>query len=294
MPLKANLILHTYTRQSPTVDGLKKLLDCRRVFTDTTEVAAVPNNSLIVNWGASRLHRALGVQGVTVLNKPEFIHNATDKLRAHALFSAAHVPTPALTRDRAQAARWLREDGRVLVRENEGYAGMGITVATNARQLEAADGDFFSRFLDKTHEYRFHVFQGTVIDMIEKRLDPNLRRVAQLTAHQMTVFNHDNGYKFYRENIRMSPEDRALMDEAAIAAVRALRLDFGGVDMLARYDNGVLQGFAVCEVNTAPALDGDQAKQRYVQPVLASWAQATGGGALVEHEPEVRARNRWA
>jgi hypothetical protein len=295
MPAKQNLILTTYTRAAATADKLMEMLDCRRVFNDTRQVAAIPDVCLIVNFGSSRLNPSLRTMrpGWTILNRPERIAVCSSKIRSYAEFQRARIPTPALTRDRHEAQRWVAADGRVLVREDGNLGGAGIIVARNADELNRADGDFYSRYLDKTHEYRFHVWDGQVIDLIQKRHREGA--IAGAGQPLPEVFSHRNGFLFYREGINLNqPEylgDKARMSEMAIAAVRALQLDFGAVDMLAKFENGRLIGYAVCEVNSAPALDGDDAKRPYVRAILDRWQRVTAGPAVVAQPEPARAVN---
>lgn len=294
MPTKQNLILTTYTRQAQTVNALMDLLDCRRIFNDTRQVAAIPDVCLIVNFGSSRLNAALRTvrPGWVVLNRPERIPVCSSKIRSYAEFQRAHIPTPALTRDRQEAMRWLQAGSRILIREDGGLGGEGVTVARTMDELNRADGDFYSKFLEKTHEFRFHVWEGAVIDVIEKRRDPANPLLAGMPVPE--VFNHRNGYLFSRNGINMNDIDRATLGQLSIDAVRALQLDFGAVDILARYEGGRLLGYAVCEVNSAPALDGEQAKRPYVNAIMAKWRRVTEGAPQVEAQPARAANgNAW-
>lgn len=271
MPTKQNLILTTYTRTAPTVNALMDMMDCRRIYNDTTQVAAIPEVCLIVNFGSSRLNRALRATrpGWVIMNRPERIPTCASKMNSYQEFRRHAIPTPLLTRDRNEALRWVQQDGIVFVREDGNHQGRGIQIAHDADQLRGLDGDFFSKYLPKTHEYRFHVWGGEVIDVIEKR-NPNIRG-----NDYPPIFNHQSGYLFYRDGIRMPAEDRTAMGQLAIRAVQALQLDFGAVDMLARRENDILVGYAVCEVNSSPALEGEAARRPYVQKILAKWTEVT-------------------
>lgn len=292
MPKKHNLILHTYTRDAVTVNGLKDLLDCRRVYRDTARVADIPDPCLIINFGSSKINQAMNRlgPGQLVLNKPERIPVCTSKIRSYQAFTAGavRIPTPQITKDTAVAQRWLREDGKVLVREDGQLAGMGIVVARDLEQLNAADGDFYSRYLDKTHEFRFHIFDGAVIDVIEKR---HTNGYNQHPRHE--VFNHANGFLFYRNNVQLTPVQRTTIGDLAIRAVQTLQLDFGAVDILARIENGNLLGFVVCEVNSSPALDGQEAKVPYVRAILEKWQAHTHRVAPAVPAAAPRPLNAW-
>lgn len=99
--------------------------------------------------------------------------------------------------------------------------------------------DFYTEYIPNTREYRIHVFQGEVIRIQGKYLD---------FPDQHTnpyVKNHGQGYRF-RAPDRQLNSDRL---EAATAAVDALGLDFGAVDLLIGEDRLCY----VLEVNSAPA-----------------------------------------
>jgi len=87
------------------------------------------------------------------------------------------------------------------------------------------------------------------------------------TLHQKVVRSHDNGWIFAHNNLHLPAEADATMREAAIGAVRSLGLDFGAVDILARFKGNRLEACAVCEVNTAPGVENTKTLDAYVKAI---------------------------
>ena len=107
---------------------------------------------------------------------------------------------------------------------------------------------------EKNREYRVHVFDGKVIDVqIKKKRSATTLEGMGIEANP-DVRNMANGYVFCRANIRRNEG----MEKACVDAIAALQLTFGAVDVLGKVDEeaNALVDFAICEVNTAPALEG--------------------------------------
>lgn len=117
----------------------------------------------------------------------------------------------------------------------------------------------YSKYVKKTHEYRVHIFGDDVIQVDRKarRLDVQDEDV------NWRVRNNDNGFTYCR-NVQC-PQD---IQDQAIKAIQMCGLDFGAVDVLW---NERQQKAYVCEVNTAPGLEGitldnylKEIKERYL------------------------------
>jgi glutathione synthase/RimK-type ligase-like ATP-grasp enzyme len=104
----------------------------------------------------------------------------------------------------------------------------------------------YTRYFKGRDEYRIHVAGGEVIDRQQKR-----RRLDdEGEAHAFNAIrNVANGWVFCRDDVEVIP----MADEAAVAAVDALGLDFGAVDLKV---NQQRTRVGVLEVNTAPGLEG--------------------------------------
>jgi len=143
-----------------------------------------------------------------------------------------------------EASEWLKQGHTVVCRTVlNGHSGNGIIIAENEDELVKAP--LYTRYVKKQNEYRVHVFNGKMIHKQRKarRLDVPDEEV------DWKVRNHDNGFIFQIEDFDL-PED---CEKQAIAAVEALGLDFGAVDVVY---NGKEQKAYVLEVNSAPGLSG--------------------------------------
>lgn len=202
---------------------------------------------VVINWGRSE-RRFNG----EYINQPESVVQASDKLRACALFEEAGVPIPEWTTDRSVAEGWVTDGGshvvaRRLLRAN---GGRGIVLVgpegselTSTREVPAAP--LYTKYIKKADEYRVHVAMGEVIDVQQKK------RNTSVPDEQVNwqIRNHSNGWVFARVGV-VPP---AAVIDAALAAVSALALDFGAVDI---GFNQHTQAATVYEVNTAPGLEG--------------------------------------
>jgi len=118
--------------------------------------------------------------------------------------------------------------------------------------------DFWTRLINKSAEYRIHVFQGLAVRSGTKLPEPD--------ADRGIIWNLDNRYLLHYEY----PAPRAAKDLAK-AAVAACGLDFAAVDVLQDM-NGILY---VLELNTAPGLHGNTT-QKYAEKILAAAKRRQG------------------
>lgn len=122
--------------------------------------------------------------------------------------------------------------------------GVGAVTAQTALSPDALDqagagSEFFTEYIPNTREYRIHVFrdevirvQGKYLDFPEQHANPYIK-------------NYGQGFRFRSPDLRLN-QDRI---DAAMAAVKALGLDFGAVDLLIGED----RNYYILEVNSAPA-----------------------------------------
>jgi predicted ATP-grasp superfamily ATP-dependent carboligase len=244
-----NLKIYPYKTGSESATALANLLDVLKVKPDGAYVPKVGHK--VVNWGNGRIpnwSRTAEMRGVTILNKPEAVGVASNKLTALQKLQAARVATPEFTTDMLVARQWLRA-GKTVVERHElrGNSGEGIRIVNLDDPEMASDlqsAPLYTKFIPKTNEFRVHVFRGEVIDYIEKKKVLPANRPANFNKYISSV---NYGWVFSRTDVRDIPEVRAM----AIKAVAALGLDFGAVDIV--YENGFP---FVLEVNTAPGLSG--------------------------------------
>jgi len=181
----------------------------------------------LIRWGSQR---PVEYEPERVLNPSPALARASDKLRAFEAMDLAGVPVPFYGTDREGLPA-----GAVIGRTRRGYGGEGIVIYDTG--LDVPDThELYVQFIPGEREYRLHVVGSEVIRAQQK--------VPTDEAHP--IRNHKNGYRFTGVVSRRLHSNRY---EAAIAAVNALGLDFGAVDLLIGEDD---QPY-VLEVNTAPA-----------------------------------------
>lgn len=209
----------------------------------------------IINWGAGTLpDQVMACQ--RVLNKPDAIRKASNKLKSFELFQEAGVTIPPFFTSKEPALEFMgagQANSIVCRTQLNGHSGAGIIIASNPGEL--VDAPLYTAYVKKQEEYRYHVFMGQVVDIQRKAR----KRDVPDDAVNWQVRNLDGGFIFAREGVVASP----VASEEAIKAVGALGLDFGAVDLIynAREDK-----YYVLECNTAPGLSGttlDGYKQRF-------------------------------
>lgn len=206
---------------------------------------------LVINWGSSTSPNwKLAQEDV---NKPQAVAVAANKLLTLQKLHEANVPTPEFTTSREEALSWIETDSTVVIRNTlTGHSGQGIQIATDANSITPAP--LYTKYKKKRAEFRVHVFNGEVIDTVQKK-----KRSAENRPDNFTTYirSHANGWVFCREGIT----DCNRRNTIAVAAVSALGLQFGAVDIIY---NEYEDQYYVLEVNTAPGLEGTTL-QKYVE-----------------------------
>lgn len=218
-------------------------------------------SKLYINWGESEApvweweftHR---------LNPHASIALAQNKLSTFEVFKQNSAAHPDWTTDVVEANEWFLSGAVVVARYIlNGHAGVGIRLFQHEEGIDEClqmhpIAPLYVLYKKKKQEFRVHVFQGTVLDVQEKRREREVDR----DDFQSRIRNRDNGWVFCREDI-VEPHD---LRDVAIAAVTALGLDFGAVDII--YNQREDQCYAL-EVNTAPGLEGTTL-EKYTQAIL--------------------------
>ncbi len=195
-------------------------------------------NHKVVNWGATELPKWKHTPN-TFLNHPLNVRKAVNKIVTLQTMLENNIPHIEFTSDKNIAQSWLPTP--VIVRRIvNGYGGRGVTLVTEG---ELPDAPLYTKFIPKAREYRFHVFEGRVIDVQQKKRRSNVEE-----RQDGVIKNLSNGWVFCRDDITEPPSNAR---DVAVAAIRALGLDFGSVDLLSK--NGEV---FVLEVNTASGLQG--------------------------------------
>lgn len=201
---------------------------------------------VIVNWGSQKT-----VAGnARVLNKPNAVYNASNKLKALRLLEGQGVSIPDYTTDPDMAS--ASYDRTVVRHKLSGHSGTGIEIIEGLDSMPSAP--LYTEFIPKVAEYRAIVVGDEVVDFKQKKRrssprddEGNIIEDERIT-HDEHVWNLDGGYVFARDGV-VKPDD---VDELSINAISALGLDFGAVDIIEDREGSLY----VLEVNTAFGLEG--------------------------------------
>lgn len=246
------LFLYPWHAKSRSVDALREALG------DDVRIILLRNSSFkgskskkVINWGAAKLPEE--VASATVINKPEAITQAGNKLKFFELIKNSREPArvPDWTTDTATAIKWSTK-GEVLARTSLTSSG-GSDIVFSSSGIDALflSGKLFTRYIKKAAEFRVHIVFGDVIDVQKKvlRATDDAGQPIDPKTIDFRIRNHRNGFIFQRNNIQV-PEDVVLQARRAMAATS---LDFGAVDVI--WNEHEKQAY-VLEVNTAPGLEG--------------------------------------
>lgn len=285
-----DLIIYA-ARNSSSARELARSLKCRRWFENPPErykhrkaFFRGHQYPIIVNWGSTitpdwrtvrhvvNLSNAAGA----FLNSSGAVAKAIHKLETFKCLTEAKVPTVKWTTEKEQVGKWLKKDHSVLVRKSlTGAGGAGISILAPAAQAMIPDAPLYTRNYPKTHEFRVHVFDGQVIDFVEKKAKVDNETGNPVVSDRL-VRNHANGWTFAHDNLAVCMEAKREIERVSVDAVGALGLLFGAVDILAILAEGnpgqrPLKSLAVCEVNTAPGLENTVTIDAYKNAILTKY-----------------------
>lgn len=235
--------IYTYNKGSEGAKALSQALNVKRIKHDNSKFRGRPDKT-VINWGASKISDQAAV--CKVINKSEAVMLSSNKLKSFELFKEHDVSIPPFWKTKEEACEYLAENinNSIVCRcILNGHSGNGIVIAGN--QGDLVDAPLYVGYIPKKHEYRYHVFNGKVIDVQRKARNKDVPD----ENVNWKVRNHDNGFIFMREGVEIV---EAAANEA-IKAVNALGLDFGAVDIIY---NEKQDKYYVLEVNSAPGLTG--------------------------------------
>jgi hypothetical protein len=244
-----SLKIYPYKMGSESARALSDLLGAKRVRDVGRFIPKV--GDVILNWGNGRVPSWLGTaqtRRVRILNNPSAVNVAGNKLSTFQALQRAGVSIPEFTTDRAVAQTWLTSGERVVERHNlRGSSGQGIrmvSIADEDTEQQLTGAPLYTKYVEKTAEYRVHIFNGEMIDFVQKKRVSSERRDETYNPY---ISSMEHGWVFTRNEVPEVPSVIRL----AKAAVTALGLDFGAVDIMT-FDG---RSF-VLEVNTAPGIAG--------------------------------------
>lgn len=181
----------------------------------------------VVRWGVSG-----GEDAPRVLNPGNAVAKAANKYESLRILQEAGVNVPRFSTNPSDFG-----DATFLGRKRTHFGGRDITVF-DGLHTEAVFSDFFTEFVPSDNEMRLHIFRGELLGAQIKKWE------GVGDVPEVPIRNRDRGWVFV-PYLHSRPNQSRV--DAAVAAVEALGLDFGAVDILSERDT-------VLEVNTAPGL----------------------------------------
>lgn len=245
---KEKLFIYRHNPASTGAKILARALGVKMIKSEGSKFTP-SDDKVIINWGCGR-DLNVDTRGVTVINQPERVANATHKRKFFELCREnGNVTIPKFTTRFAEAEDLLEGGNTLFARTKlQGSSGEGI-VELPANETERVrdfpEGTLFVGYIKKKHEFRIHVGEGRILDRQQKKK----RRDVDLEDINWRIRSHANGFVFARQEIQVPKQ----VNEQALAAMEAIGLDFGAVDVIW---NDLHKKAYVLEINTAPGLEG--------------------------------------
>lgn len=236
----------------PYKKGSKSAKTLKSAIGSKYPVTASKQFKKMINWGASEVPFNYRY----ILNKPDAVRIASNKLLSFNTMKEAGVSIPEFTTNKEEAENWLESSDVVCRFKLNGHSGEGITIVNKGEQLPEEVAPLYTRYVKKKKEYRVHVFKGEVIFVQEKKK----RNSIPTEEMDFRIRNASGGFVFAHQDVFLGEGGR----DVACAAVNALGLDFGAVDLIY---NERQDKFYALEVNTAPGLEGETVN-RYKEAFL--------------------------
>jgi hypothetical protein len=234
-----------YSKASKSAKLLASSLNCKRIKLVGSRYQPSADK-LIINWGMSNDHPR--VPNSNILNHYEAVERSVNKIRSLQVLTLAGVSTLEYTTDQTTAQSWVASDQPTYCRNLvSSSGGRGINIVSSGIIVDAP---LYTKSFPTKHEYRVHVFRGTIIDITQKK-----RRSGVEVNNQ--IRNHDNGWVFCRNDIAPLSEEN---QQVAIQGIQALGLDFGAIDLLVDRNGRAV----ICECNSAPGIE-NTTLEKYTQ-----------------------------
>jgi len=225
------------------------------VITSQSPSNAVDEAEVVLNYGRSS-HAPWMRDDVRIINRPEAVAVASNKLLTLLALEDKGVPHVEFTTEPLIAETWVLDGHRVFCRTIlRGKKGNGIVIARNVDEL--VDAPLYTKDYPKDREFRVHVFNNEVIDYVQKKRRNNALHAGAVNED---IRNHGRGWIFAHNNIYRSK----LVRNVGLSAVSAVGLDFGAVDILATVVGNKVVEAVVCEVNSAPGMSSPTTFNAYV------------------------------
>jgi len=258
-------IILPYNRTSISAKAVSRYFKTLRPFPNRNYKPRV--NDIIINWGFNNEIPVLKGTNTEVLNRPEDIRKASSKLVSLSILKDKGIPVPEFATNIEDARALFNNTNVVYCRTlTRASKGKGIVLATRPEELVKAP--LYTAKLDNHIEYRVHIFNNAVIDIVQKRKMTSERMKDKgIEKRNDDVRNLMNGWSFTRGNVTIKNENGNYyfdLIEIALEAAKDLNLDFCAIDLIKTQDDD----FYVLEINTAPGMKpGTTTHRRYVKAI---------------------------
>lgn len=248
--MTTNLFILPYRAGSTSASVLAQGLEAKLIRLKNSKFKGSAGKT-VINWGNTTPSNADEIARCNILNPPELITQASNKLQffqACADAGEEGPPIPRFTREKGTAAGWFDESKKAMVLARTvlaGNSGEGIVKIESKEELsKVPDNTLLVEYKLKRDEFRVHVARGIGAFCIQQKR----ARYDFEGEIDYKVRNYDNGFVFAREEVSCPTS----VTESAIRALQVTGLDFGAVDVIynARYEQPY-----VLEVNTAPGIE---------------------------------------
>lgn len=252
-----------YAMNSLSSKAISKHFNTKRVYPNRSY--RPKDGDVVLNWGFRGVAPVLesGSSNFTILNKPIAVDRASDKIATLRLLKQNDVPHVKFFLNKDDTIKACEEGNIIYCRTiTRGREGKGIVLARKPEEI--VDARLYTEYFKNDKEYRIHVFNGKVIDEVQKK-SMSSERMAEKgivkTEDSQYIRNLKKAWSFCRQGV--VAED--IVKETAIEAVEALELDFGAVDIAY---NSETKECKVLEINTAPGQKrGTTTHMRYVRAI---------------------------
>lgn len=192
------------------------------------------NNKVVIRWG-TRIQVPTDDNSV-IYNDNSSAKKASNKKIAREIFIENNLLCPKLLTPQSDNLTYP-----IIARPHEHTKAENFVVLTDNNSFvkhfrENSDGWYYSEFIDKDREFRFHCAHGKILAIMEK---PKGEGIAW-----NRVLSED---PFVRIKQNEYPYEASLL---ALKAMKAIGLDFGGVDIMLKGEVPY-----VIEINTSPSID---------------------------------------
>jgi len=208
-----------------------------------------------------------------IINSPESVRNAMDKLKTKRCFMAAGIIT----------ADWCSYDSiseinnildfPIVAKNRHGSRGTGVYLINDYEKFETwTEGRdlnkyIFEKFMNYSREYRLHVSNNGCFYALRKML----KSEAPLSTRWCR--NNSNSVWINEENAKFDkPTNWDLIVKEGVRALESVKLNIGALDIKvqsAKKSDGTIRRspkFFIIEINSAPSL-GDQTHLKYLEEI---------------------------